>query len=73
MILWAMDGIVAEPAEQLKTMQNARLEALLTGVMDRAVAGDGEAVATCLKILRALSERHGRIVSSARACPHSGC
>jgi hypothetical protein len=40
---WAMTETVAEPVERLRKIMRMRLEAMMTGVMDKAISGDGEA------------------------------
>ncbi len=70
LVKWGMDQITAEPAEDLKKMQSMRLEAMMTGVMDKAIAGDAEATQTCLNVMEMFNKLHGLL--AAQKLEHSG-
>lgn len=70
MVRCAMDEIISESVEDLRQMQSTRLEAMMTGFMDKAIAGDGEATETCLRIMEQFNRLHGLL--AAQKLEHSG-
>jgi hypothetical protein len=68
----ALARMVREPAEDLRRLELARLDRLMLAVWDKAIAGDGEAIDRCLRIMRRRSELLGLDAPKQVKADHSG-
>lgn len=70
LVNWAMGQVPSESVEELRGMQTARLESMLSSMMDKAIAGDAEAQNQSLRIMDMLNKLHGLL--AAQRLEHSG-
>jgi len=70
LVNWAMQQVPSEGVDQLRALQTNRLEAMLSGIMDKAIGGDGEAADQCLRIMEMFNKLHG--LHAAQKLEHSG-
>jgi hypothetical protein len=60
---WALSQVPSESVERLRAVQTHRLEAVLTGFIDKAIGGDAEAAETCLRVMDQFNKLHGLLAA----------